>query len=134
MPFEPTPEEAARMAKHVYGDDVALTGGWKQIKQYNRESGLKSALYERALSGGEKEYTYATAGTEDLLKDGVADAKQLAGISVQYKESTEIAKGLKGKLDGAELSFTGHSLGEGLAEANSIATGDKAITFNAAGV
>jgi len=134
MPFEPTPEEAARMAKHVYGDDVALTGGWKQIKQYNRESGLKSALYERALSGGEKEYTYATAGTEDLLKDGVADAKQLAGISVQYKESTEIAKGLKGKLDGAELSFTGHSLGGGLAEANSIATGDKAITFNAAGL
>ena len=38
------------------------------------------------------------------------------------------------KLGGAELSFTGHSLGGGMAEANAIATGDKAITFNAAGV
>lgn len=135
-PFEPTPEEAARMAKHVYGDKVALIGGWKQSSQFNinNVSGLKAALYERTLKSGEKEYTFATAGTEDLTKDGVADVKQLAGASKQYEESKVIAGDLKRELGNAELTFTGHSLGGGLAEANSIVTGDKAITFNAAGL
>ena len=36
-----------------------------------------------------------------------------------------------GKL-GKELSFVGHSLGGGLASANALATGNTAITFNAA--
>jgi len=45
-----------------------------------------------------------------------------------------IAEDIKRGLGDAELAFTGHSLGGGLAEANSIATGDKAITFNAAGL
>lgn len=114
MPFEPTPKEAARMAKHVYGEGGKLSGGWEQIKQYDRESGLKSALYARTLSNGEKEYTYATAGTEDFLgKDGLANVKQLGGLSVQYSQSMGIAQDLKKELGGAELSFTGHSLGGG---------------------
>lgn len=48
MPFEPT-EETARITKHGYGEGGTLIGEWKQTKQYNRESGLKSALYERAF-------------------------------------------------------------------------------------
>ena len=37
-------------------------------------------------------------------------------------------------LFGGALSFAGHSLGGGLAEANAIFTGDSALTFNAAGL
>lgn len=134
-PFEPTPKEAARMAKHVYGEGGKLIGGWEQIAKYDKESGLKSALYSRSTSNGEIEYTYATAGTEDFIgKDGLANVTQLAGFSNQYSESMGIAKDLNKELGGAELTFTGHSLGGGLAEANSIATGGKAITFNAAGL
>lgn len=41
---------------------------------------------------------------------------------------------MKKILGKAEITYTGHSLGGGLAETNAITTGDKAITFNAAGV
>jgi hypothetical protein len=91
-------------------------------------------LYERKLKNGKIEYTYATAGTEASLNDVGADVKQPLGLSKQYKESKEKVQDLKKILGNKELTYTGHSLGGGLAETNSITTGDKAITFNAAGV
>jgi hypothetical protein len=138
---EPTPYEAALMAAHVYGDSkTKLEGGWKVssagkgINYVNKDTGFKSALYERTVDG-KTEYTYATAGTEASWYDVGADIKQPLGLSKQYDESMKNAGDLKNILpEGAELTFTGHSLGGGLAEANSSTTGDKAITFNAAGV
>ena len=136
--YEPTPLEAAVMSKHVYGDKISLIGGWKVssathgIQFNNSESGLKSALYERTVSG-KTEYTYATAGTndnEDLKNNGM----QIIGASKQYKESGFNATEIQKQLGDAESTFTGHSLGGGEAEYNSLLTGDKAITFNAAGV
>ncbi|WP_406845496.1 DUF6443 domain-containing protein [Flavobacterium soyae] len=140
MMAKPTPLEAALMAKHVYADKndkVELQGGWKpstamsNLNYRNEKTGFKSALYERTVDG-KTEYTYATAGTEDG-KDWKNNATQLAGASEQYSQSVGNAKALEKGLDG-EITFTGHSLGGGLAEANAIATGDSAITFNAAGV
>ena len=69
--LEPTEEEAARIADHVYGDGhVKLIGGWKLsslsikgVKYTDNKSGLKSALYERTQNG-KIEYVYATAGTD----------------------------------------------------------------------
>jgi RHS repeat-associated protein len=138
---EPTPYEAALMAAHVYGDSkIKLEGGWevssagKGIEYTNDKIGFKSALYERTVDG-KTEYTYATAGTEASWNDVGADIKQPLGLSKQYDESMKNARDLKNILPkGAELTFTGHSLGGGEAEANSSTTGDKAITFNAAGV
>ncbi len=131
------------MSKHVYNDPkdpVELIGGWKVsnavkgITYSNEATGFKSALYERTVDG-KTEYTYATAGTEGLDgKDWKANATQLVGASEQYSQSKANAVELKNELKGAELTFTGHSLGGGLAEGNSIATGNKEITFNAAGV
>lgn len=134
----PTPLEAAIMSKHVYGDKVKLIGGWKVssagegIKLNDSDTGLKSQVYERTVKG-KTEYTYASAGTEDM-KDIKQDVKQIFGLAEQYNQSTDNAKELKRNLKDAELTFTGHSLGGGLAEANAIATGDNAITFNAAGL
>jgi hypothetical protein len=136
---EPTPYEAALMSSHVYDSKVPLEGGWKVSSKagknfkFTSDSGFKSALYERTVDG-KKEYTYATAGTEASWKDVGADIKQPLGISKQYKESVQKVKDLKKLLGKDELTFTGHSLGGGLAEMNSNTTGDKAITFNAAGV
>ncbi|WP_337968401.1 DUF6443 domain-containing protein [uncultured Flavobacterium sp.] len=140
MMAKPTPLEAALMAKHVYADKndkVELQGGWKVSNagkglDLNNESGLKSGVYERTVDG-KTEYTYATAGTENG-KDWKNNGQQLAGGSEQYRESVLNARDLKKEIGNAELTFTGHSLGGGLAEANSVATGDSAITFNAAGV
>lgn len=139
MLAKPSPLEAAIMSKHVYGDKVKLIGGWKVsgvgngLALNNNKTGFKSQVYERTVKG-KTEYTYATAGTEDM-KDTKQDIKQVFGKSEQYKQSVEVAGDLKTALPkDAELTFTGHSLGGGLAEANSIATADNAVTFNAAGL
>jgi hypothetical protein len=147
---KPTPYEAAVMSKVVYGGPDAgdAVGGWsishaadgKGIQFNDTGSGLKSQLFEKTLPNGTKEYCYVTAGTEMVdsqgnfdSRDSASNALQLLGISKQYQESTDNAKALVALFGGA-ISFAGHSLGGGLAEANAIATGVSALTFNAAGL
>jgi len=139
---KPTPKQAAAIASHVYGDksDKILRGGWKVSNrdfgiEKNGENGLKSQVYERTKKG-KTEYVYATAGTEADMGDIKADAIQPFSSSSQYDQSVGNAKSLSNQLsyEGAELTFTGHSLGGGEAAANAYATGRDAITFNAAGV
>ena len=138
---EPTPKEAAIMSKHVYNDandPTILIGGWKVsnigrgLTLLDEKSGFKSAVYERQV-GNSVEYVYATAGTENLA-DWKNNAAQLAGLSKQYELSKQNAASIKERLVDAELTYTGHSLGGGMAEANSRLTGDKGITFNGAGL
>uniref|UniRef100_UPI0023F47F30 RHS repeat-associated core domain-containing protein n=1 Tax=Chryseobacterium sp. TaxID=1871047 RepID=UPI0023F47F30 len=142
--MKPTPKEAAAMAAHVYGDkkDNILIGGWrvsqrdfgKGVELNNEETGFKSQVYERVVDGKVTEYAYATAGTEDLVKDGVADVAQPVGASSQYSLSAKNATEISKQLGDTELTYTGHSLGGGLAALNSNLTRREAITFNAAGV
>ncbi|MEO1412968.1 MAG: RHS repeat-associated core domain-containing protein, partial [Bacteroidota bacterium] len=123
------------LANHVYGAQVGdvTSHGWEVIDVTDNPSGLYGALYRgTADSGFEGQYIYATAGTEDLKKDGVEDLLQVFGESAQYSESVEIAHSLAEEYN--EISFTGHSLGGGLASANALATETKAVTFNAAGL
>ena len=136
---EPTPAEALRMSSHVYGDqsDDILIGGWSLSKNktdiLNQSYGLKSAVYERTLENGNKEYTYAFAGTQDAT-DILHDGLQLIGASGQYTQAIENLQALQENIGTAELTLTGHSLGGGLAALGSMKTGLKALTFNAAGV
>ncbi len=141
--YRPTPKEAAAMAAHVYGDkkDNILIGGWRVsqtkfegVQLEDESSGFKSQVYERVVDGKVTEYAYATAGTEDLGKDGVADVAQPVGASSQYSLSAKNATALSNQLGDTELTYTGHSLGGGLAALNSNLTRREAITFNAAGV
>jgi hypothetical protein len=141
----PTVKEAALMSKLVYGDKLSADdqsefnkSGWKLSSkvtgvEYSKKSGLKSALYERTI-GGKTEYTYVFAGTEDLVKDGVADVKQVLGASKQYDEAIQNSREITKQLGSAELTFTGHSLGGGLANASALATGKASLTFNPAWV
>lgn len=135
----PTEEEAARIANHVYGENVRLIGGWKisslvvkNATYIDESSGFLSALYERTVNG-KKEYVYATAGSNDK-QDWINNIKQVVGKSEQYdismRNANEISKAIKNK----ELTFVGHSLGGGLAAANAYETGHYAMTFNAAWV
>lgn len=148
-PLEPTHEEAALIAAHVYGntrDNIKLKGGWAVSSRAvglsntdftNSNTGIKSALYERTADG-KTEYVYATVGTEipDIknTQDIVANGTQVFGTSAQYDKSVDNAKAIKTSLGSSELTYVGHSLGGGEASINAIATGDKAITFNAAGI
>ncbi|GAA4124789.1 hypothetical protein [Flavobacterium chungbukense] len=142
---KPTILEAALMSKSVYGGKDLLNSndlmGWKVSQPVegviydDPVTGFKSVLYERMITGtGEKQYCYVTAGTEPGdYGDYAADVLQTIGVSKQYYQSTENAKILKA-IYGDQLSFAGHSLGGGMAEANARMTGESATTFNAAGL
>lgn len=96
-------------------------------------SGYYSALYHDKTRDT---YLLANRGTEDLFKDGTADLVNNYGfVSSQYQHARDLAVELSGNnhLSG-KLSFTGHSLGGGLASAQAAATSLSAITFNAAGL
>ena len=140
----PTEEEAARISAHVYGTEkVTLTGGWhlsklnktiSNITLRDKKSGFKSAIYERTYKG-KTEYVYATAGTDFTeMNDWENNIKQIIGKSEQYDISMRNAKKISQVIGNSELTFTGHSLGGGLAAANAYKTGRSAMTFNAAWV
>ncbi|MGQ0710283.1 MAG: hypothetical protein ACT4NV_11090, partial [Rhodoferax sp.] len=95
-------------------------------------SGYFGALYHNADSG---QAIYANRGTEGLDKlDVRANVLQSFGLeSGQYTKAMRFAQDLK-EIYGDKLSFTGHSLGGGLASAQALVTGLPATTFNAAGV
>jgi RHS repeat-associated protein len=140
--MEPTPAEAARLAAHVYGGNVKLIGGWKVSKRDfgvsldgDGKEGLKSQVYEKTVKG-KTEYVYATAGTEGFIDpDAKADALQPVGLSKQYTQAKENAEAISNQLGTkTELTFTGHSLGGGLAALNALVTDRGALTFNAARV
>ena len=141
----PTEEEAARISAHVYGTEkVTLTGGW-HLSKLNKtfrdiitlrdeKSGFKSAIYERTYKG-KTEYVYATAGTDFTeMNDWKNNIKQIIGKSEQYDISMSNAEKISKLIGNSELTFTGHSLGGGLAAANAYKTGRSAMTFNAAWV
>ena len=130
------------MSAYVYGDcDVELIGNWtvsdKDIPGLTKElenCGFKSQLFERTIDG-KTEYTYAIAGTDmTSMKDWINNLSQLVGQSDQYSLAMKNAERIVEYLGGEELTFTGHSLGGGMAAACAYSTEGRALTFNAAGV
>lgn len=126
------------LAEHVYTENLAVgdksSNGWEVVRiDENSETGYKAALYQGQYNGN-TEYIYSTQGTNPTsVKDWKNNAQQVAtGNSPQYAQSVETAGQLK--KDYAGVSFTGHSLGGGLASANALSTEGKAVTFNAAGL
>lgn len=144
----PSVKEAAMMASDVYGNsNDILPGGWQKIDipvsgvRYasngflRPSSGYNSGLYSRNVNGN-IEYAYVTQGTNSGM-DWFANIQQGVGLGFlpgQYDLSMNNAKKLSDFLGDCELTFIGHSLGGGLASANSVVTGRPAITFNAAGL
>ncbi|MCD8386108.1 MAG: hypothetical protein LUD17_04355, partial [Bacteroidales bacterium] len=148
--MKPSEEEAARMSHHVYGDEyVELIGGWYKsgtiLYDKNLSNGLKCGLYERIKDDGIKEYALVFSGTHIMdIEDWKNNVLQLIGLSSQYKDAIELAKELKQDMshyfekNGLKLNdlltFSGHSLGGGLATACAYATDGSAMVFNPAGV
>jgi hypothetical protein len=101
-------------------------------------SGFNSTLYKDTVTG---EYTLAFRGTESKnwgdRNDWETDVVQEVGAGgKQYEETINLARALDKamKANNARLTFTGHSLGGGEATAAALATGRRAVTFNAAPV
>lgn len=93
-------------------------------------SGLDATLFTDA----DGHYVLAFDGSRELIDWG-QDAVGADGISDQQFEAVMLARDLQAAMKpNDELTFTGHSLGGGLASLASLTTGNKAVTFNAAGV
>ncbi|MBT2747225.1 MULTISPECIES: Mbeg1-like protein [unclassified Lysobacter] len=93
-------------------------------------SGFRAAVY----TNGDGQYVVAFAGTNDAGGDLIADGGQGFGINTpQYNQAVTLAKEAEAAF-GDNVVFTGHSLGGGLASTAALATGNTAVTFNAAGL
>ena len=121
--------------------EVAQGGGYID---WIGTDGLDYKVFEDMDSG---DLVLSFKGTEPLsLVDWVEDIEQVLGQSEQYENAVDVAQsiqedvnnynnehGLTGD-EAIQLSFTGHSLGGGLATAAALATGNEAIVFDAAGL
>jgi hypothetical protein len=127
------------IAEHVYTEDLEVgmktSNGWEvvQIDEFDK-TGYVGALYKGTFNG-KTEYIYATRGTEPTsARDWQNNILQFFGFSLQYKHSVLKAEKLANNPKYKGVSFTGHSLGGGMASANALKTKGKAVTFNAAGL
>ncbi len=129
--------EYARLCDAVY-DGSRSPEGWQRVTAddqapfVNPSTGFYSALFRSEIDGS---YVLAFRGTEPLTwQDHVyGNVQNLGGESVQYTQAVLLAQMVHG-VYGDNLTFTGHSLGGGLASVASLATGRPATTINAAGV
>lgn len=153
---QPVDRDLWALAHHVYGPDNGLYDhpllhdsqpdlpeGYSEVSDDDLHalgidpatfedagSGLQSALY-RTADGG---YVLAFRGSDSELSDWLDNGRQGVGLPAQqYTQAMALAQQLD-VATGGEVTFTGHSLGGGLAAAAAMATGQPAVTFDAAGV
>jgi hypothetical protein len=138
----------ALLARDVYFDTSVpelLPRGWSRVTDAgelaglrlapaslsNVETGYFAAVYKDANTGG---YVYANRGSDEL-KDFVHNVMQGAGQgSPQYAQAVRNATFIADSAQAANITFIGHSLGGGLASAQSYATEKPGVAFNAAGL
>jgi hypothetical protein len=99
---------------------------------HDKSSGFQSEIY----TDGNGHYVVAYAGTDPhSLGDVKNDLEQGTGMaSKQYDEAVALGRKVDAIAGHGNVAFTGHSLGGGLAATAAVATGEKGVTFNAAGV
>jgi hypothetical protein len=119
-------------------DLQALGVSLKNADFVDNASGYFGALYvNQNATGDEASYIYANRGTESGaagIRDWINNLQQATGFaSGQFRRAIDIGTVLAAQLNG-DLTFTGHSLGGGLASAQALATNLTAITYNAEGL
>ena len=98
----------------------------------DRQSGFFSALYG---TPDRNRFVLAFRGSDESVDwTDTNFPAVLEGEGTQYKEAVAVARVVSenAKLHGYKLSFTGHSLGGGLASVATLATGNESYVFNPA--
>ncbi|WP_315760371.1 Mbeg1-like protein [Sphingomonas sp. Y38-1Y] len=94
-------------------------------------SSFRARVYATG-SGASTDYVVAFRGSQ-TGEDWKNNVQQALGLnSESYAKALEIGKQIARSDE--QVSFTGHSLGGGLASAAAVASGREAVTFNAAGL
>lgn len=138
----------ARISESVYEHTGAPEGlsrlSPEELKELklnpNVFSSDKTGFYAALYKSDQGEYVLAFRGTEieppidwGDLRSYITQA--LWGWGEQYYQAMELATKISETPETSkDLTFTGHSLGGGLASAAALVTGRKAVTFNAAGL
>ena len=131
----PTDREAAILSQHVYDGKTELEGGWSLYgERQQMKNGLTFGIYCRETSKGDMEYVLAFGGSSEY-RDYGTDIKQAMGLpDSQYGMAKELGEKFNSLYEGYERTIVGHSLGGGLSQVASMATGIPAITINSAAV
>jgi hypothetical protein len=127
--------ELAGIAQDSYDPQRALSSqqlealGLDPNMFVNSDTGFSASMYQ--LKNG---YAVAFRGSDSLLDWYGTNIPQALGLRVgQYSQAVALARTVVATV-GGNVVFTGHSLGGGLASVAGLATGRRAVTFNAAGV
>lgn len=138
----------AELSKCSYKDKVCnASSGWKPLTEDDlRKLGLDPSLFVDNKSGFHAklfynkqtdEYVLGFEGTDEGSDWSKGNSQAIPGyVPPQYRLAANLSITLNNneKVGRGTLSFTGHSLGGGLASMASMVTGRKAVTFNAAGL
>ncbi|MGJ9423089.1 hypothetical protein [Aeromicrobium sp. CF3.5] len=115
-------------------DQSGAPEGWERVENLVGPEGAAAALFVNT----DGDYVLSFRGTQPSETDDIFQDLQNAGNlpSEQHQWSIRVAQeaGERAAGAGGDLDITGHSLGGSLASTASIATGQTATTFNAAGV
>jgi hypothetical protein len=118
----------AKLTDYAEGHTRNPPEGFTLVSQDHRADGFDYYFFQDKATG---RYIVVYPGTSQL-KDWGTDIRDGVGYSSrQYEEATRLAMKLNAQFPG-QVTFTGHSLGGGLAIVSSLATGGQAITFNSA--
>ena len=135
----------ARLAQAAYEEGDPIPDGWRKVdaeelkklgidpSELNTANGMQATIYQNA----DGKYVLAFRGTEPSRQPALDIANDIEGgvsTSPQVLEAINLSTKLAKAVGRENVDFTGHSLGGELASAGALATGGKAVTFNAAGL
>lgn len=105
-------------------------GGWQRVENISYSSGFYAGVYQK-----DSEVIISFRGSELGTSDWVTNGIMVQDIvPPQYQQAIDEASRLKAKYSSYNISYTGHSLGGGLATAAAITTGDAATVFDSSGL
>ena len=135
----------ARLAQAAYEEGDPIPDGWRKVdaeelkklgidpSELDTANGMQATIYQNA----DGKYVLAFRGTEPSRQAALDIANDIAGgvaTSPQVLDAINVSTKLAKAVGRENVDFTGHSLGGELASAGALATGGKAVTFNAAGL
>ncbi len=135
----------ARLAQAAYEEGDPIPDGWRKVdadelkklgidpSELDTANGMQATIYQNA----DGKYVLAFRGTEPSRQPALDIANDIEGgvaTSPQVVDAINLSTKLAKAVGRENVDFTGHSLGGELASAGALATGGKAVTFNAAGL
>jgi hypothetical protein len=139
------PVALAKLAQDVYLDAAAPPAGYRVATnaELARIGVNPTLLAQRSDGYSARAYISGTGKTAQVViafrgsverGDWVANIRQSVGLNTNhYKRALEVGRQVA-QSGATNVTFTGHSLGGGLASAAGLAAGSRTATFNAAGL